>query len=182
MVKNTSGGKKAKGSARKFSNTTIKSKLIQSSNEYEMYAIVKKLLGDNRCKVLCHDNIERTCIIRGIFRGRNKKSNNVVVNGCVLVGLRDFEKKIMEEISDIKNCDLLEVYTDEEKEKLKSIELSINWKILSNEELTYGNKISDKDNTDDNFSFVNNYTIIEEDDENNEIKENVENIIDINDI
>lgn len=136
MVKNTTGGKKAKGSARKFAHpTATKTVLVQSTNEYEMYAVVTKLLGGNRCKVLCQDNIERTCIIRGIFRGRNKKSNNVVINTCVLVGLRDFEQKITETISDIKNCDLLEVYTDEEKDRLKSIDLSINWKLLSREEL-----------------------------------------------
>lgn len=168
MVKNTTGGKKAKGSARKFSNANAitKNVLVKSSNEYEMYAVVVKLLGGNRCEVLCQDNIKRNCVIRGIFRGRNKKSNNVIINSLVLVGLRDFEKKITEEISDIKNCDLLEVYTDEEKDRIKSIELSVDWNILSPEESLYSShKQSSKEKSSidqSDFYFVNDNYLIEE--------------------
>jgi hypothetical protein len=56
------------------------------------------------------------CLIGGKFRGRNKRDNHVVLNTWVLAGLRDFES---DDPTNIKNCDLLCVYDDADKEKLR---------------------------------------------------------------
>lgn len=131
MVKNSNGGNKAKGMARKFAgpiptNTTLR----LSENEFEVYAQVIKLFGNNMCNVLCQDGIVRMCHIRGKFRGRNKKSNLLVINSWILVGLREYERKSMETNESIKNCDLEEIYSEDQKERLKSADPSVRWKLF----------------------------------------------------
>jgi len=131
MVKNTTGGNKAKGKARK-SEVSLKQTtyLRTSDSEFELYAQVTKNLGNGMCHVVCiSDGATRLCHIRGKFRGRGK-SDNIVKNGSwLLVGLREWEhgggggKKLQ-------NCDLLEVYTDLEKEKLKNT-VKIDWLLFT---------------------------------------------------
>ena len=120
MVKNT-GGNKAKGQARKFVNSDDKKtnkKLRESEDPLEIYSQVEKVLGNGMYNVMCLDGQNRLCHSAGKFRGRNKKDNFVSLGTWLLIGLRDYEaggsnKKLQ-------NCDLLEVYTDSEKERLKT--------------------------------------------------------------
>jgi len=120
MVKNT-GGNKTKGQARKFINSDDKKdtkKLRESSDLLEIYCQVEKVLGNGMYNVICLDGKNRLCHSAGKFRGRNKKDNFVSLGTWLLVGLREYEaggsnKKLQ-------NCDLLEVYTDSEKERLKT--------------------------------------------------------------
>ena len=109
MVKNTTGGSKHKGQARKLVNAPVSNKIRFSEDEDECYAIVSKMLGNGMCHVnVLKDNeiLENIiCHIRGKFRSRNKKSNLVSVSSVVLVGLRSWT-------SSISACDLLSIYPD----------------------------------------------------------------------
>jgi translation initiation factor 1A len=128
MVKNTCGGNKAKGQARKF--ISVKSKEIRKSkDEDEIYAQNIRTLGNGMCHVLCSDGITRLCHIRGKFRGRGKKDNLVKNNTWLLVGLREWDKS-KEVSTKMQDCDLLEVYNDEDKEELKNIEKGVNWNLF----------------------------------------------------
>jgi len=124
MVRNVNGGNKAKGQGRKFLNDNKPKALRVSEDPLEIYARVSKNLGNGMVDVDCIDGKSRLCFIRGKFRGRGKKDNFVGVGSWVLVGLRDYEsggdKKKRE------NCDLLEVYNDFDKERLK-MTVNINW-------------------------------------------------------
>lgn len=129
MVKNTTGGNKAKGKARKLNEGAPRQNayLRTSSNEFELYAQVSKVLGNGMCHVLCvSDGATRLCHIRGKFRGRGK-SDNIVKNGTwLLVGLREWENGSSGTTKKLQNCDLLEVYSDLEKEKLKT-NVRVDW-------------------------------------------------------
>ena len=109
MVKNTQGGSKHKGQARKLVNAPISSKPRLSESDDECYAMVTKMLGNGMCHVnLSHKgNLFQNvvCHIRGKFRGRNKKNNIVSTGNFVLVGLRTWENPI-------KNCDLIFTFID----------------------------------------------------------------------
>jgi translation initiation factor 1A len=124
MVKNE-GGNKTKGQARKFVNTSSRQgkPLRVSLDSNELYGQVTKNLGNGMCHVICIDGVTRLCHIRGKFRGRGKKDNFVGSGSWLLVGLRDFESVNEKKMS---NCDLLEVYNDFDKDRLKTT-VNIDW-------------------------------------------------------
>ena len=147
MVKNTTGGSKAKGQARKFVSGGKQARALRvSTDECEVYAQVTKYLGNSMCDVICVDGITRLCQIRGKFRGRGKRDNLVSVGSWLLVGLREWatEKKDKKE-----SCDLLEVYSETDKENLKNIK-TVNWSVF----ITNGNnsKTTDANINDIEFS------------------------------
>lgn len=122
MVKNTKGGSGHKSQARKFASTNNKTsnKATRfSQDEYEYYAQVVATLGNGMCHVMCKDGKKRLCHIRGKFRGRGMRDNMVKNGVWVLVGGRDFEAERTAEDKKLENCDLLEVYSDLDKERLK---------------------------------------------------------------
>ena len=130
MVRNKTGGNKSKKSARKHVQTSDSSynrKLRLIEEEGENYAVVIKMLGGPNCEVVCNDGISRQCIIRNKFRGRDKRDNNIAPGVWVLVGVRDWEART----NKAAKCDLLEVYSSNEKDKLKAIS-SINFTALTN--------------------------------------------------
>lgn len=126
MVKNTEGGSKHKNMARKYVNDkqTTHGKLRYSQNELEYYAHVTTNLGGGMCYVECVDGKKRLCIIRGKFKGRGKRDNVIAVGKWVLVGGRDFEAEKSGIGKDLEKCDLLEIYSDSDKERLKELKLS----------------------------------------------------------
>ena len=112
MVKNT-GGNKAKKFASKSFN--ISNRATRFANEDgEIYAVVQRMLGNNNCEVLCIDGTTKLCIIRGKFLGKGKRDNKLARGVWVLVGAREWEITTKEKTK----CDLLEVYNDNDKEKL----------------------------------------------------------------
>jgi hypothetical protein len=128
MVKNTKGGSSHKKGARKHtvgSNQRAQNKLRISLDECEIYAQVEKLLGGGMCYVNCIDNKKRICVIRGKFRGRGKRDNTLVNGTWCLIGLRDY----LSEVADGKfdKCDLLEVYSDSDKARLRSQVTDVDW-------------------------------------------------------
>lgn len=129
MVKNTTGGNKAKGKARKSNQVAPRQNVFlrTSSNDFELYAQVSRVLGNGMCHVLCvSDGATRLCHIRGKFRGRGKSDNIVRIGSWLLVGLREWENGSSGTAKKLQNCDLLEVYSDLEKEKLKTT-VKVDW-------------------------------------------------------
>lgn len=185
MVKNLTGGKH-KNKARKHMTAKPSNILRVSKNELEVYAQVCKLLGNGMCHVNTLDNRQLLCHIRGKFRGRGKRDNFIKIGSWLLVGLRDWEMTSNATSTKLNNCDLLEVYTDNDKEKLKMTELSINWRSfitndnkmsigMSNTNTSNSNTIMD-DDEDGGFDFMDEqtqeyYALIEKDLQNKKKKE-----------
>lgn len=142
MVKNTHGGSGHKSQARK--NTMqgkpfISSKLrLRNPEDDEAYAQILSILGGSTCSVLCHDEIERLCTIRGKFRGRGKR-DNTLYRGCwVLVALRTWAGV---SAKGKEHCDLLEIYSELDKKKLQTMENTINWRaFIANDSTNAFNK------------------------------------------
>jgi len=149
MVKNTSGGNKAKGFARK--NFTKGSNTLRvSHDEAEVYAQVTKILGGSMCHVISLEGTEMLCHIRGKFRGRGKRDNLISNGTWVLVGLREWEKEASK--GKLLNCDILEVYNDYDKDRLKNTVTTVNW----NSFIANDNKISPAgdDDVESGFEFT----------------------------
>lgn len=136
MVKNTTGGNKAKGQARKFATAPKSFALRLAENELEIYAVVTKVLGNGMCHVFCHDGIIRLCHIRGKFHKRGMKDNFIKAGTWVLVGLREWELSKGGDSKKLQNCDTLEVYFDTDRERLKSTVSTVNWSLLVENDVT----------------------------------------------
>jgi len=150
MVKNSTGGNKAKGQARKFVTAPKSFALRLTEDESEVYAVVMKNLGNGMCHVLCMDNKMRLCHIRGKFTGRRKKENIIKVGAWVMIGLREWEAgKVFDK--KLENCDLLEVYDDSDKDRLKATLPSLNWHIFNAHDTT---KSSTGRAEEDDFEFM----------------------------
>jgi initiation factor 1A len=131
-------------------------KLVVSTDPCELYAIIIKNLGDGMCHVHCIDNVVRLCIIRGKFRGRNKRSNFVNIGSWVLVGKREWETQSK---SKMEKCDLMEIYSPMDMERLQQT-ISVDWKILINNDVS---KVSNEEKiTDDYVEFTNNIVVQED--------------------
>lgn len=155
MVKNTKGGSKTKGQARKFANPVAAKNILRlSQDELEIYAQVTKILGNGMCHVLCIDNVTRLCHIRGKFRGRGKRDNLIVGGTWILAGLREWEIGKQPGGSKLENCDLLEVYSDLDKERLKSTLHNINWSAF----IANDNKFMNSDKGNDDIHFIDDKT------------------------
>jgi initiation factor 1A len=128
MVRNEGGGNKMKHLARKHVNGSSQQQnkfLRVSQSKDEIYAYIVRLLGNSMCLVKCVDGYERLCHIRGKFTGRSKRENALSQGTWVLIGLRqwDAEKEFASKVSktdkNIQKCDLLEIYSSSEREKLR---------------------------------------------------------------
>tara|TARA_Y100000816_G_C26086040_1_gene573114 strand:- start:588 stop:1121 length:534 start_codon:yes stop_codon:yes gene_type:complete len=117
MVKNQQGGNKSKKMGRKFTSAPIDRKLRLLEDEDERYAVVTKLLGNGMCNVdTAKESSELLCVIRKKFKGRGKRDNSVKIGSVILIGLRSFETV---KDNSKQKCDLLEVYSEFEINKLK---------------------------------------------------------------
>jgi translation initiation factor IF-1 len=122
MVKNKKGGSKNKKMARKnVVNNTIRRKLRKAVEEGEMYACVIAVHGGGHASIICADKKERTLVIRGKFRGRNKRGNFIKSNSMVLVALRSVSMGEVVEKRKKEKADLIYVYDDNDIEELKQI-------------------------------------------------------------
>jgi initiation factor 1A len=113
MVKNLKGGSKSKQIGRKFVTAPVDRKVRLIHEEGEIYAVVTKLLGNGMFTANDIDGKERLVVMRNKFRGKGKRDNAVSLGSWVMIGERGFET------GPKPKCDLLEVYTDIEKQKLK---------------------------------------------------------------
>ena len=131
MVKNVKGGSGHKSQARKNVVSSAEKhshRLRMVEEEGEMYAQVSKDFGNGMCEVICNDNVKRLCIIRGKYRGRGKRDNEIRVRSIIMVGLREWETHF-ENSKKLEKCDLLEVYSDYDVERLKK-SADITWSIF----------------------------------------------------
>ena len=105
MVKNTSGGTKTKGLARKHQGGGGGGggALRLPKNELEQLVVVTKMLGNGMCEVFNNDDQRFIAHIRNKFKGRNRRSNDISVNSFILIGLREWEKPPL-------NADVMFVY------------------------------------------------------------------------
>ena len=169
MVRNVGGGDKMKHMARKHINGSknAQSKILRTSLcDDEKYGYVIKICGNGMCVVKCIDGYERLCFIRGKFSGRSKRENTIASGTWVLVGLRqwdaekEFASKQTKTGKSVQKCDLLEIYTSAEREKLRVQE-----KIF--QELS-------SENSDDEFQSCSKQTVEFKDQETLEYQEIVE--------
>ena len=124
MVKNNTGGNKSKKQARKgVALPTAVQNVRYVSETGEMYAVITTIFGGKNCQVMCDDGISRRCTIRRKFMMSRRGDNMIAAGTWVMVGLYDWEKR-----SDgTQTCDIIEVYSPGEKEKLKQ---TVNAKLL----------------------------------------------------
>jgi len=171
MPKNVKGGSGHRGLASKDCYTAkANAKTRISVDEYELYGQVKSMTGNGMCIVFCQDSKFRLCIIRGKFKGKGKRDNIIVAGSWVLVGLREFETEHdvgivdpgtlsgkQKEKNKLDKCDLLELYSEKDKNYLKS-EVNLPCWSLFNLDKIGGGGASGKDGdgyTDDLVEFTN---------------------------
>jgi translation initiation factor IF-1 len=128
MVKNQFGGNKNKGQARKFVGAKPTNKLRIAESEGEIYAVVLKMNGNGMFHAMGIDKKLRLGFIRGKFSGKGKRDNMVEMGKWVLLGDREWSSASTGGDDKIKS-DLLEVYNDGEKERLKST-ITADWSVL----------------------------------------------------
>jgi initiation factor 1A len=133
MVKNF-GGKNGKKIARKnahsISELNANKKIRFANGTEEIYGIVTKCLGNGHFLIMCNDQKERLCVLRNKFTGRNKHSNLMTIGSWVIIGLREWETTKPNKKD---KCDMLEVYTNNEKYKLLE-ECKVNLSFLTQQE------------------------------------------------
>jgi len=166
MVKNT-GGNKSKKVARKNVSSFGTRDVRRATDENEVYASVSKIFSSQRCSVVAADGKTYQCNVRGKFLKNKRAGGGELSPGVwVLIGFYDWEVR-----SDgSRNCDLLEIYTPIEKDKLKQLEphkLSVLMKIDGADlsELAFSNfntteetkKDEENDQENDEENVVTNY-------------------------
>jgi translation initiation factor 1A len=158
MVKNTHGGSGHKKFARKNTSGPKSNKLRISEDEGEIYAIATKMLGNGMFHCHCVDGIVRLGHIRGKFSGRGKRDNMVEGGKWVLIGLREWDVPSEKSISiskgkeKIQQCDLLEVYSDLDKQRLKE-SVSEDWSVLESNDVSKVNLGTSSAYSEDDFVF-----------------------------
>ena len=105
MVKNTTGGTKTKGLARKHVKSAGggNAALRLPQNDLEVIVYVDKMLGNGMCKVFNNDDEEFMAHIRNKFKGRHKRANLITPKSIILCGYRDWENPY-------KNLDVIFIY------------------------------------------------------------------------
>ena len=182
MVRNTHGGNKSKGMARKnMVDNTEKRKLRLSSCDLEKFAVVTRLLGHGMFYTTTSEGVELLGRIRNKFKGRSRRGNDLTLGTMVLIGLREWESP------NYKECDLLEVYDTNEVKQIRQIS-SIDTRLLS-QYLDNGTTgpTSTEDCTDNGISFsadagTDYFADIMPDQQSNEKETTAEEEINIDDI
>jgi hypothetical protein len=106
----------------------------------EMYAVALRVFGGGRGLVIGNDGFRRRLEIRGKFKGRNRRHNEVKAGGLILVGDREWS---MRENTDTERvCDLLCVYDADETRQL-SREGAINLAIFKEANSKFDDKGDD---------------------------------------
>jgi hypothetical protein len=119
-------------------------------------------MGGSHCEVMCIDGKTRMCVIRNKFKGRSKRDNLLTRGVWILVGIRDWEVRTGDKLE---KCDLLEVYSSSDKDKLKQ-DTSSNFTAI----LGIGD--DERNDNDDYFEFVDDSTYTYQEAIENQLKEN----------
>lgn len=152
MVKNNTGGNKAKGFARK--NLVKRDTALRVADEEgEIYAQTVKVMGGSIASAIDLDGNPLRAHIRGKFRGRGKRDNFIAPGTWLLVGLHTWEEKSTSKVGEIRNCDILEVYNESDKNRLKTSVTSINWtRFITNDTKTLGDDKTEDDSAGFEFA------------------------------
>ena len=122
MVKNSTGGNKSKKGARKNINSNgggNSQDVRRATDPSEMYAAVTKIYSSRRCDVTGADGNIYQCNVRGKFLKSKRGGNGGLAVGVwILIGFYEWEVRG----DGSKTCDLLEIYSSIEKDKLKQLE------------------------------------------------------------
>ena len=94
------------------------------------------------CQVICIDEQPRLCFIRGKFKGRGKRDNTLKTGTWVLIGLREWNMDKVSTQDALQKCDLLEVYTDLDKERLKK-SVNCKWSLFIENDAVFTNTLPD---------------------------------------
>jgi hypothetical protein len=137
MVKNNTGGNKAKGFARK--NLVKRDTVLRVAREEgEIYAQAVKIMGGRIASAIDIEGNSLRAHIRGKFSGRGKRDNFIGPGTWLLVGLHDWQIGNIKS-GGVKDCDILEVYNETDKERLKNSVTSVKWdKFIANEAKSLG--------------------------------------------
>jgi hypothetical protein len=137
MVKNNTGGNKAKGFARK--NLVKRDTVLRTVREEgEIYAQAIKIMGGRIASAIDIEGNPLRAHIRGKFSGRGKRDNFIGPGTWLLVGLHNWQTDNGKSCG-IRDCDILEVYNESDKDRLKNSVTSVNWdKFIANEAKTLG--------------------------------------------
>ena len=119
MVKNLTGGNKGKQFARKGTNQGgISDVLRRVEGINEMYGVVTKIHSARRCEIVGTDSKTYICNIRKKFVKGRKTDTKIPVGVWVIIGFYEWEVR-----SDgSKTCEILEVYSAIERERLKQLD------------------------------------------------------------
>jgi len=159
MVKNA-GGNKSKKQARKTVGPPTAVQNVRYVKEAgEMYAVITKIYGGKTCQVMCDDGVSRRCTIRRKFMMSRRGDNALAVGSWLMAGLYDWEKRA----DGTQTCDILEVYSTGEREKLKQ---TVNTKILKHI-MAVNNALDDNKNGSE-FVFSDTLADIANEDEDDE--------------
>ena len=125
MVKNKKGGSGHKKYARKKVNNHNSGysnrKLRKVAEVGEIYARIKRVYGGGHAEIYCTDGKVRILVIRGKFRGRNKRDNTIKLNSIVIAGLRSVSMGEVVAVTKKEKADLIYVYNDNNLKELKSL-------------------------------------------------------------
>lgn len=162
MVKNANGGNKSKGLARKgFAKRDAA--LRVACEEGEVYAQAVAVKGGSIATAIDLNGLPLIAHIRGKFRGRGKRDNFITAGTWLLVGLHSWEAATSASVADkkkIRNCDILEVYSDGDKMRLKSSQTFINWSLfIANDNKSIDAKSTDAAAAEDDFEFADESTM-----------------------
>jgi hypothetical protein len=155
MVRNLTGGNNNKKFARKHASGNVNKssmKLRISEDEGELYAVTTKNLGNNMFHAIDLSGTTYLVHIRGKFSGRGRRDNTIAAGVWVLIGLREWSNSTPDKNGKAKlqQCDLLEVYTEMDKNRLKD-SVNENWQVLEENDPTRINK--DDRNLDDEINW-----------------------------
>ena len=105
MVKNTTGGNRAKSFASKLTTNMSNHRTIVSLNDSEIYVCVTKLLGNGRFMTIDNSGKEYLAILRNKMKGRNKRNYLVSMFSLLLVTLQGFS-------TESNDVEIMAVYND----------------------------------------------------------------------
>ena len=174
MVKNKKGGSGHKKMARK--NVAPKGgyssrKLRKPQEEGEIFARITGIHGGGQAGILCSDGKERTLVIRGKFRGRNKRDNTIKLNSIVMVALRSVTMGEVVGPKKKEKADLIYVYNENQIDELK--EIPEVYQILDDTK-----KSQIKIDNECGFDFTNQVISVESNDENKTLSKNDNKLFD----
>ena len=151
MVKNTAGGTKTKGLARKHVKSAGGGAALRLPEEQlEVIVAVDSMLGNGMCRVYNEDGDSFIAHIRNKFRGRHKRANLISKDSIILCGYREWEKPY-------KNLDVIFIYDDYNISQLRenpTINIQNICKRIYN---AYTNNDNNNNNNNNDFIFTNDH-------------------------